>query len=131
MSLCPDCTYQELTNQAGGSVKSYIKITECAAHEAERIAQANDATAKAPYINVDTPALLLAIKGAFAGRLLEMGGVFAVVDPYINGRDWNGLNTQLADLVTEGVTQVDVDLLKATMAASPFLIDLDNIPEGI
>ena len=131
MSLCPDCTYQEMENKAGGSVKSYVKTATCATCQAAQDAQNAIEQAKAPYINVDTPALLLAIKDAFVGRMLEMGGVFAVIDPYIQGRDWNGLVTQLAALVTEGVAQVDVDLLKSTMAASPFLIDLDNIPAGV
>ena len=131
MSLCPDCTYQEIENKAGGAVKSYVKTATCASCQAAQDAANAIAEAQAPYINVDTPALLTAIKNAFTGRMLEMGGVFAVIDPYINGRDWDGLNTQLADLVTEGVAQDDVDLLKSTMAASPFLIDLDNIPDGV
>ena len=131
MSLCPDCTYQEMENKAGGSVKSYVRTVECSACETARLAQNVIDEAKAPYINVDTTALLLAIKSAFTGRMLEMGGVFAIITPYIEVRNWDALNTALADLVTEGVAQVDADLLKSTMVASPFLIDLDNIPSGV
>jgi hypothetical protein len=131
MSLCQECTYEEIPNLANSEVKSYVLLVECATCQAAREAQNAIEAAKAPYINVDTPALLTAIKAAFTGRMLEMGGVFAVIDPYIQGRDWNGLVTQLADLVTEGVSQADVNTLKAAMAADPFFIDLDNIPAGV
>jgi hypothetical protein len=131
MSLCQDCQYQELPNNSNSTVKSYALIVECDACRIAREAQVAYDAVRAPYRNVDSEALLLAIKGAFPSRLLELGGVFAVISPYITARNWDGLNSVLADLATEGVAQVDIDLLKATISASPFLIDLDNIPEGV
>ena len=131
MSLCPDCTYQETENKAGGKVRSYIKTVTCSTCQSAQDAQNAITEAQAPYINVDTTALLLAIKAAFSGRMLAMGGVFAIITPYIDARNWSGLVTALADLVTEGVAQADADLLKSTMAASPFLIDIDDIPAGV
>ena len=132
MSLCPNCTYQEVENKAGGSVKSYIKLTECSTCETERLAAATDAATKDPYLNPDVVQIKKDIKTAFAGSLGALGGVYAVIESYIEGRDWAGLNTCLADLVTEtAITAGNVTTLKGVLNNATHNIDLDNIPEGV
>jgi len=87
MSLRPDCTYQEIPNQAGGSVKSYIMTAESAEYTAEREALAATIAEQAPYLNPDLVQIKKDIQTAFAGSLGALGGIYAIVESYLNDRN--------------------------------------------
>ena len=132
MSLCQDCTYTEIENKAGGTIKSYIKTAECSTCQTARETQTTTEATQAPYVYPDPTQIKLDIKTAFAGSLGSLGGIFAIVSSYIDGRNWSGLKDILDDLVTEtSITSEQRTTFKGVLNNATHNIDLDDIPAGV